>query len=300
MNKNISPPELRPASTIILGRENNHQLEVYLLKRNSKSGFMGGLYVFPGGVVDREDTGFDTWGSHIDMDKNRILNHLGKKEFSFEQTLGFCIAGIRETLEESGVFLASGEDKTIDDIKEMAGYRLQDNLSGSWFKQKVFEDNWVLSLSNLKKWSHWITPEHMNKRFDTLFFMARMPENQHCAPDKKETDTGIWINPKLALEKNLEGTIPMSPPTLITLIQMQHIMTLDELEQVLENHQWPDAITPKAVKSQDGPVVLMPWDPEYENAAKIDLLEGPLKRLPFDKPFSRILNDKGRWKPVEI
>lgn len=299
MDKNITPPELRPAATVILVREKNNQLEVYLLKRSTKSKFMGGLYVFPGGVVEPEDIGFDTWKPHVDLDKNQIQMQLGKKGFSFEQSLGFGIAGIRETLEESGVFLASGKNKTIEDIKNIAEYRLKKDLSRSWFKQKIMDENWILSLSHLKKWSHWITPEHMKKRFDTLFFIARMPENQHCKPDEKETSTGLWISPQKALEKNLTGTIPMSPPTLITLIQLLNITSYNELEKTLDKHQWTDAIIPRAVKSQDGPVVLMPWDPMYENASSIKMIEGPLKQLPFDKQFSRILNDNGRWKPVE-
>jgi len=51
MDKN-SPPHLRQASTVILVREKNNAFEVYLLKRSNQSGFMNGLYVFPGGVVD--------------------------------------------------------------------------------------------------------------------------------------------------------------------------------------------------------------------------------------------------------
>ncbi len=55
------PSELIPAATIILVREKKKALEVYLIKRSTKSRFMGGLYVFPGGMVDPDDIGFNTW-----------------------------------------------------------------------------------------------------------------------------------------------------------------------------------------------------------------------------------------------
>ncbi|RLB91684.1 MAG: MBL fold metallo-hydrolase, partial [Deltaproteobacteria bacterium] len=58
--KKILPP-LRNAATIILVREKNKALEVYLLKRNEQSSFMGGLYVFPGGVVEESDRKVETW-----------------------------------------------------------------------------------------------------------------------------------------------------------------------------------------------------------------------------------------------
>ena len=46
------PAVPRPAATAILVRDGEAGLEVYLLKRSAKSGFMPGHYVFPGGTVD--------------------------------------------------------------------------------------------------------------------------------------------------------------------------------------------------------------------------------------------------------
>ena len=57
MNKKIKISPLKDAATVILLKEENKILEVYLLKRSTKSGFMGGLYVFPGGHVDEQDKG---------------------------------------------------------------------------------------------------------------------------------------------------------------------------------------------------------------------------------------------------
>ena len=45
----------RPAATVILVREKQGSLQLYLLKRNPESSFFPGFHVFPGGVVDAED-----------------------------------------------------------------------------------------------------------------------------------------------------------------------------------------------------------------------------------------------------
>lgn len=45
---------LIPSATVVLLREKDNQLEVLLLKRNSKIAY-GGMWVFPGGKIDPED-----------------------------------------------------------------------------------------------------------------------------------------------------------------------------------------------------------------------------------------------------
>jgi len=49
------PTQPRPAATVILLRGGTDILEVLLVKRNPQARFMGGVWVFPGGSVDREE-----------------------------------------------------------------------------------------------------------------------------------------------------------------------------------------------------------------------------------------------------
>lgn len=46
---------VRPASTVVLLREHDGQLETLLLKRNKALFFAGGFWVFPGGAIDDAD-----------------------------------------------------------------------------------------------------------------------------------------------------------------------------------------------------------------------------------------------------
>ncbi len=293
-------PRLRQASTVILVREKNKALEVYLLKRSTKSGFMGGLYVFPGGVADPEDFGFDCWAPYIDITQDQIEKQLGGLTFPKEDIIGFSIAAIRETLEEAGVFIAAGIGKTKRDVKDVCTFRLNRDLPKSWFRTKVMKEDWLLSFSSLGRWSHWITPKLMKKRFDTRFFIVSMPEDQTCVPDDMETKHGIWLTPEDALEKNLEEMIPLSPPTVVTLTRLLKFNTFNDLKKEMQIRSWGDPIAPRLVPSSNGPVILEPWDPMYDTDEKIDMLNLSEKVLPACSDFSRIWCDKDVWKPVGI
>ncbi len=297
MNDKIPP--LKDATTVVLVQEANNQLEIYLLKRSTKSGFMGGLYVFPGGHVDEQDKGLENWKPYIDFSADQIKKSLSDQNFPVEKALSFSIASIRETLEEAGVLIASKKDSTQNDYDDIAKLRLNGDLSPSWFKDKVKEDNWILSLSSLGKWSHWITPELMKKRFDTRFFIAFIPENQICVPDNMETSHGIWLSPQKALEQNLKGEIPLSPPTIVTLTQLSKFKTLESFKTEMKTHAWGDPIAPRLVPSRKGPVILEPWDNECNTDNAIDMSDIEKKVLPPGSEFSRIWCDNGLWKPVK-
>jgi len=295
-----TPPPLRQASTVILVREKENAFEVYLLRRSNSSGFMDGLYVFPGGVVDPEDKGLEPWAPYVDLKPDAMEHQLGGTAFSGEDVLSFSIAAIRETLEEAGVFIALTGDKTKKDLGRICTFRLNKDLPKSWFRTKVMDENWTLSLSSLGKWSHWITPKLMKKRFDTRFFIVSMPQDQTCIPDDRETQHGIWLPPQKALEQNLELRLPLSPPTVVTLTGLLAYKSFAELQQVIQTRTWGDPIFPRLVPSPDGPLILEPWDPLWGSDEKVDMSGLSKKILPPGARFSRIWCEAGVWKPVGL
>ena len=50
---------LRDAATVLIVRDGDDGLEVFMLQRNLRSDFVGGAYVFPGGAVDPPDRALD-------------------------------------------------------------------------------------------------------------------------------------------------------------------------------------------------------------------------------------------------
>jgi len=46
---------IRDAATVLALREDESRLEVFMVRRDSRLGFLGGAHVFPGGAVDDGD-----------------------------------------------------------------------------------------------------------------------------------------------------------------------------------------------------------------------------------------------------
>ena len=54
VSPNDKPSVPVPAATVLLVRDNNEKIEVFMLKRASRTNF-GGAWVFPGGKLDEND-----------------------------------------------------------------------------------------------------------------------------------------------------------------------------------------------------------------------------------------------------
>jgi 8-oxo-dGTP pyrophosphatase MutT (NUDIX family) len=297
-NEDKNPRTLTPAATLILARRHAGDLQVYLIRRSLKSGFMAGNYVFPGGRVDPEDRILGVWQTRVDLDCNGITQRLGG-DLDVAEILAYGVAAIREALEEAGVFLAQRYESTPDDLERICRLRSIADLTPGWFQKLVVSENWTLTLSSLSRWSHWITPERMKQRYDTRFFAAAMPSGQVCRPDGREATHGLWISPEKGLTGNLAGEIPLSPPTLITLHELLAYANLQDLAKETERRLWGEALLPRLIPFDKGAVILEPWDPLYSHKnIEIDPA-GLLKALlPIGQPFSRILHHQGIWRPV--
>jgi 8-oxo-dGTP pyrophosphatase MutT (NUDIX family) len=294
------PPKPLPAATIILARQHKAELQVYLLKRHAKSGFMAGHYVFPGGLLEPEDWKLTIWHRHVDVKTKDLGQRLGGADMAPEQIMAYGVAAIRETLEEAGVFLAKRANQSRTDIEQVARFRCRPKLPRGWFVDLAVSQGWTLMLSALSPWSHWITPVRMKRRYDTRFWLACMPAGQHCQPDRRETTHGLWICPEKGLAGNLGGQVPLSPPTLVTLQQLLAFRSLEDLKRESDNRTWGAPIFPRMIPVERGAVLLEPWDAAYDQP-EIEIDAGALKKalLPAGEPFSRIWYHKGLYRPIK-
>ena len=163
----------------------------------------------------------------------------------------------------------------------------------------IFARTLRLAVSKLGRWHHWITPELMPRRFDTFFFVAPVEQDQKCRPDNHETVHGIWVNHRKALAENTRGTLPLSPPTLVTLHQMLPFADLNGFIAETRRRGWPAAIMPRLWPMDKSALIIEPWDPDYARdtvSVDIDRLEKDV--LPVGAPFSRLWRYRGICRPV--
>lgn len=300
MSSSNPPPRLARAATLILVRQHAGELQAYLLRRSPASGFMPGLFVFPGGLVDADDGDEVFWRERQDLSPQALGERLGKG-LRFSEALSYAVAGVRETFEEAGVLLAAKAGSTDEELKRAGERRLAEGGRHGWFRTLAETEGWILSLSALAPWSHWITPVGMPRRFDTRFFAAALPEGQEGRPDMRETTEGLWVSPRQALAGNRAGRTPLSPPTLVTLHELLNFPTLDALNRGVEGRGWGEPIFPRLVPlgKGAGSIIVEPWDPMYgREDLRVEAGSLPGRLLPAGAPFSRLWNDGGIWKPV--
>jgi 8-oxo-dGTP pyrophosphatase MutT (NUDIX family) len=258
---------------------------------------MAGNYVFPGGTVEPYDDAIDQWKAHIDVDLSGESMRLGG-DLTGDEALAHGVAAIRETFEEAGVFLGQGAEKGSKGLKMAHQMRVSGGLPKGWLYEMVVSEGWTLALTNLSRWSHWITPVIRSRRFDTRFFVAFMPKGQESAPDTRETTHGIWVSPKRALAGNLEGEIPLSPPTLATLHELSGFLEIGSLRVELECRPWGKPRLPRLVPLQRGALLLLPWDPMYDKEFETGTKGLEKTSMPIGEAFSRLWFHGGIWRPT--
>ena len=258
---------LTPAATVLLVRDCGDELEVLMVKRSKRPPF-GNLYVFPGGKIDESDK---------DLNITNFCNGLNDEQASIklgvnEGGLSYWVACVRECFEEVGILLAkknNGQELDLNgaDKQKFDNYRrmlLENKISLFEICKK---ENLSLNLNNIEPFSHWITPEIEIKRFDTRFFIAYIPAKQTERHDGNELTDSVWISPKKALDKSLNGEMPMIMPTIKNLEQCIQFTTGSDLlenQRGLSNEDIP-AILPKFFKEDGEWRGLLPGDEGYED-----------------------------------
>jgi 8-oxo-dGTP pyrophosphatase MutT (NUDIX family) len=294
----------KKAATVILLREIKPQgFEVFLLKRHEKSSFMGGNFVYPGGRVDQNDGSLEIC-SHCKGISSEQAHQILGASFSPEESLAHWVAGIRELFEEAGVLLAYEQAGTPFALKssrqqeKFLDYRHLLQKGKLTISRLVEEEKILLAVDQLHYYAHWITPEARSERFDTRFFLACHPEGQEATYDQKETTIGVWFTPRKALEENLKGEAALSPPTLKTLEDLSRFRSIDEVFRSLKGNEIRP-ILPVLTKISNDPVIIFPWDPEYEIFQKGEIPDQVDHGNPScpEENTTRLILKKGFWLP---
>lgn len=239
---------LRPAATVVLIRDASTPsgLEVFMLKRNRRMGFLPNAWVFPGGRVDASDD---------------LTGHAAVPQAPDD--LAFRIAAVRETFEEAGIWL--GERPPPDDTRDPL------NRGELDFGALITEHGSSIDLGRLVRWSWWITPEAEPKRYDTRFYAARCADvGSH---DTTENVDSRWVCPAWAVHHGSVREFPMAPPTWWTLFELAQLGSVDAVFAAAPTR--PELpILPIMRFEEQGMQLLLPGHPDHP--------QPPFPGLPYE------------------
>ncbi len=221
-----------PAATVILFRDGPISPEVLMLERHSDSVFLPDMHVFPGGQLEEEDHGLVEHLGGLTPEQARAA----LSSVSEELALGFFAAAIRETFEESGILLARrrGASELIDaaEASELARHRLEVQAGTLSFRELIEKEGLDLAADLLAVHAHWITPENVPRRFDTIFFSTLTPRGQLAAHDGVESTSHIWTRPEDALARRSRGEIGL---IFVTALNLETLSGFETAEEALES-----------------------------------------------------------------
>ncbi len=213
-----TPPVPRHAATVVLLRDTDDGVEVFLMRRVSTMAFAAGMHVFPGGVVDPDDSTVT-----LQLGRNDTTESLDQR-LTAPPGLGSALvaAAARETFEECGVLLVSPIGDTVNLEMALDDERWEPRrralLEGDRaFSELLDGDGLAVDASSIRPWAHWITPEVDNRRYNTRFFVAAIPEGQRARDLGGEADRVHWTTPASALKRHEAGELAMMLPTVDTL-----------------------------------------------------------------------------------
>lgn len=283
-NHSNEPAKAVDAATVIIVREKNGAPQVYLMARHSGAGSFAGAHVFPGGVKDQADSHPDLAHYSKMPEISPPPGFLGKAEAAREKALGLYLCALRETFEEAGVLFASGV--APGDVEKLSPYRRALNDGKATLLDMAKNESLRFRPDLLIPYERWITPEHVKRRYDTRFFLARLPEGQKARPDGRELTSGIWVSPEKAMAMHEQGRMNLMPPTFMTL----HSLSLkNSVDDIFSPGDSIEPVMPQAFVNEDEAGVLLPNDPDYSADGVMGSQEsagGP----------SRIVMNAGKWE----
>jgi 8-oxo-dGTP pyrophosphatase MutT (NUDIX family) len=250
----IPVAEPRHASTVLVARDASDTdapaLQILLTQRHASLRFMGGAYVFPGGTLQASDSDAGlasacgaplAWPSQSDAPLD----------------IAHALAAIRETFEEAGLLLGAPELEA--GALALLRRRL---LDGEDFGMLLATARIALDLSAVVPFMHWVTPLAEPRRFDTRFYVAKAPEQQRAEIDARETIDLIWRAPSTAVAEAQSGSLVLSPPTLRTLQQIEHVNTVAALLTLARASRAP-RVEPIIRIIAGARTIIFPGDPEH-------------------------------------
>jgi len=228
-----------------------------MVRRHERSSF-GDAHAFPGGVVDPED--FEVYDFCDGLSGAEANSRLGIQD----DGLSYYSAAVREVFEESGVLIADYSNLD-EDLASVRSALNDGSLNWADFVKRV---ELSLHCGEFFYFSHWITPEAIEKRYSTRFFLAHLPQGQvadHCGGELTDS---CWATAKEVLAASRRGEIILHFPTIKTLESVARHESIEELvDWARSSVEWGITSMVPMMIERDGKLdVVLPGDKDYPGA----------------------------------
>lgn len=227
-----------------------------MLARNKAVKFASGALVFPGGAVDPADT----------TDAARAC-HVGAEAWDNAE-LGMRASAIREVFEETGILMAydaaSGIPIDAARAEAIASRHREPLLAESITMAEIAEAEAITFATDaLTFYAHWITPKARPVRFDTKFYLARMPAGQDGVHDGSEAVDSEWIHAGNAEAEMIDRGFSAMFPTMLNLEMLAESASVDDAIQVAKNRDIVVVIPAVKVNDSGEKMVVIPENAGY-------------------------------------
>ena len=183
------PTKPKDASTLIIIRKNKKKTFVLMGQRPMQSRFMPGVYVFPGGVTEKEDLQAYKF---FKLKPNKKVNKKAVKSYSNSHCQSLLLTAIRETAEETGLYLAKSDRNLSKPFI---------NGESSW--NHFTEKSYIPSIHKLLFFGRAITPSKLKIRFHARFFIAFYEDFVGKMKANRELENLDWISLNEAKNKKI-------------------------------------------------------------------------------------------------
>jgi 8-oxo-dGTP pyrophosphatase MutT (NUDIX family) len=244
-----------PSATVLLLRDGEQGLEVFMVKRHHQIDFASGALVFPGGKLEKSDSdpalrAMTTGGEGLD-----------------DTALALRIAAIRESFEECGILLARPKGSTAllagaEAEAVESRWRAKLNANSATMAEMAAAEGLTLALDTMVPFAHWITPVNLPKRFDTHFFVAATPPDQLAGHDGRESVDSIWITPAKALSEADAGRITLVFATRMNLVKLGRSSTTEEALAAARASKVV-TVLPQVTRTETGRTLRIPIEAGY-------------------------------------
>jgi len=259
MAAETATPEL--AATVMLLRDGEGGIEVFMIVRHTDTSAFSGAAVFPGGKVDPGDR------------DPGLRRHCDGAEGLDDAALTLRVAAIREAFEECGVLLARPADESLplDGARLRAieeGWRRRLAADETDMPALVEAEDLRLSVGALVPFAHWITPRTQPRIFDTHFFLAEAPAGQRAHHDGREGTDSAWLVPLAAVADADAARRTVVFPTRMNLLKLARAATVAE---ALARARAEPVVTvqPESRPHPEGRILRIPEAAGYDGTAFI-------------------------------